>query len=235
MKERVLLVLVGGAVILSLAACSGLTQNLDVVGKESVASFGAVLDTVGNSVSLDEMNGGWSLAAPDGTVRFIWSENYKTSPLHDVMLEFDAQPFVDAGLDTGKLPETIVYYEDKLMVGAKLGEDELTYSGDATPIASYEQIVKLYRDNVGYHTALDHYNIDLGGGNLFEWAKDMSVNSQTKENQDKDIVYVLNPEPFIAAGVDPEKVEGWVYATVSVDIDGKPTDVYKFLKPFDLK
>jgi hypothetical protein len=62
---------------------------------------------------------------------------------------------------------------------------------------------------------------------MFEWASDMSTN-------DKDIVFVLNPEPLIAAGVDPNAVEGWTYSAVSVDVDGKPTEVYKFLKAFDL-
>lgn len=77
--------------------------------------------------------------------------------------------------------------------------------------------------------------MNLGDGNLFEWAKDMKTNRSTNENQDKDIVFVLNPEPLIAAGVNPDKVKGWVYTTVKVDIDGKPTDVYKFLKPFNLQ
>ena len=48
-------------------------------------------------------------------------------------------------------------------------------------------------------------------------------------------MFVLNPEPLIAAGVDPELVKGWVYTTVNVEIDGKATDVYKFLKPFNLQ
>ncbi|MDR3090720.1 MAG: hypothetical protein LBU36_00780 [Clostridiales bacterium] len=210
--------------VTTLAACS----SLDVVGKESVTSFNTVLTEVGGGVTKDEMNGGWSLAAPDGTVRFIWSKDYSKSPLHDVMLEVDAQPFLDAGLDTSKLPENYAFYDGMLMVGTKLGNDELKYSGDATPLASYEQIVNKYRKSVGYHTALDHYNVDLGGGNLFEWAKDLSAN-------DKDIVFVLNPEPFINAGVDPNAIEGWVFAKVPVDIDGKATEVDKLLKPFDLK
>ncbi|SBV97867.1 conserved hypothetical protein [uncultured Eubacteriales bacterium] len=189
----------------------------------------------GSKVTADEENAGWSLEAPDGSVRFIWSGDYSSSPLHDVMLELDAAPFVTAGLDTSKLPEYYAAYDGMLMVGTKLGSDKLIYQGEPTPLAAYEQIVSKYRSSVGYHTALDHYNVSLGNGNMFEWAKDMQTNSVTKENQDKDIVFVLNPEPLIAAGVDPEKVEGWVYTTVSVEIDGKATDVYKFLKPFNLK
>jgi hypothetical protein len=210
--------------VTALAACS----ELDVVGKESVTSFSTVLTAVGNGVSEDEMNGGWSLTAPDETVRFIWSKDYSKSPLHDVMLELDAQPFIDAGLDTSKLPDSYAFYDGMLMVGTKLGSDELKYSGNATPLASYEQIVNKYRKSVGYHTALDHYNVDLGNGNLFEWAKDLTSN-------DKDIVFVLNPEPFINAGVDPNAIEGWVFAKVPVDVNGKATEVDKLLKPFDLK
>jgi hypothetical protein len=156
------------------------------------------------------------------------------------MLEPGASPFMTAGLDTGKLPDNYSHHEGEatgnmsgatLMVGAKLGNDAFKYSGDATPLAAYEQIVNKYRKSVNFRTALDHFGALLGDGNMFEWVKDFSVNSATNESQEKDIVFVLNPEPLIAAGVDPEKVEGWAYAQVPTD-DG---DVWKFLKPFDLK
>ena len=226
MKRLILIGLL--AVIIVIAAVILLQKDLDVVGKESVTSFGAVLSAAPDKVTPDETNGGWSLAAPDGTARFIWSRDYSKSPMHDVMLELDAQPFLDAGLDTSKLPDSFAFYDGKLMVGTKLGKDAFTYKGEVTPLASYEQIVSKYRDSVGYHAALDHYNVNVGNGNLFEWAKDMGKN-------DKDIVFVLNPEPFITAGVDPNAVAGWVFAKVSVDVDGKPTEVDKLLKPFDLK
>lgn len=223
-KKAIAMVLAGSAVLISFAACA----QLDVVGKESVNSFSAVLDASGDNVEADDLNAGWSLKAPDGAARFIWSEDYSISPIHDVMLEFDAQPFIDAGLDTSKLSENVQFYDNMLMVGTKLGTNKLKYDGDPTPLAAYEQIVKLYRDSVGYHAALDHYGVSLGDGNMFEWAKDMGTN-------DKDIVFVLNPEPFINAGVDPNAIEGWVFAKVTVDMDGKPTEVDKILKPFDLK
>lgn len=214
----------GVFLLLSATACSA----LDVVAKESAKSFEAVLNKVGDKITIDEMTGGWMLQAPDDSAAFIWAPDYSTSGLHDVMLVYDMQPFVDAGLEVEKLPESFTIIEDKIMVGTKLGSDVLKYSGDPTPIASYKHIVNLYRDIIGYHTALDHFGVTVAEGTMFEWAKDMSKN-------DKDIVFVLNPEPLIAAGVDPEAVEGWVYAKVPVEMNGKPAEVYKLLKPFDLQ
>jgi hypothetical protein len=226
MKRTKQIIWAGFFALISLAALS--CGKLDVVGTDSAVSFDKVLQQIPQSVAPDEMNGGWSLTAPDSSARFIWSKNYAESPLHDVMLEFDAAPFLAAGLDPDKLPENFAYYEGKLMVGTKLGQEQLRYQGEVTPLASYEQIVTLKRNAIGYHGALDHYGVNLGGGNLFEWAKDMATN-------DKDIVFVLNPEPFIAAGVDPARIEGWVFAKVTVDdANGKPVEVDKILKPFNL-
>jgi hypothetical protein len=211
--------------ILSAALSCG---KLDVVGTDSVKSFEKVLQQVPRSVGADEKNGGWSLSAPDKSARFIWSRNYAESPLRDVMIEFDAAPFIAAGLDPAKLPENVVLLGGKIIAGTKLGGETLKYQGEVTPLASYEQIVKLKREAIGYHMAMDHYGVNLGNGNLFEWAKDMTAN-------DKDMVFVLNPEPFITAGVDPNAIEGWTFAKVTVDDEnGKPIRVDKILKPFDL-
>lgn len=233
----------GLAIAVSLTACAG-PSALDVVGRQSITSFEKVMDTIPDRVKADEENVGWALTAPDDSARFIWSEDYSKAPLHDVMLELNAQPFLDAGLDPEKLPESYAFYEGDtlngateklLMVGKKLGSDTPSYQGAATPLAAYEQIVDQYRDHINYHTSLDHFGVMLGDGNMFEWAKDMKTNGTDKSVQDKDIVFVLNPEPLVAAGVDPEKVEGWAYAQVTVELDGKMQEVWKFLKPFDLK
>jgi hypothetical protein len=214
------------AVIVLLSTTS--TDKIDVIGKTSITSFKEILNTIQDRVSVDEMNGGWALTAPDESAKFIWSRDYSKSPLHDVMLEFSAQPFISAGLDLERLPDGLAF-EGKIMVGTKLGNDVPSYDGEITPLSSYEQIVKLNRDSIKYHAALDHYGVSLADGNMFEWAKDMSKN-------DKDIVFVLNPEIFINAGVDPAKVEGWLFAKVKVeDANGKTIEVDKFLKPFDLK
>lgn len=224
MKKNYIIVVLSIITVITLTACG----QTDIVGKIAKTSFKEMVEAIPDQVVADEMNGGWSLSAPDGTAKFIWSKNYNQSSVYDVMLEFDSAPFIAAGLDVTKLPEGIVS-GDKILLGKKLGDDKLTYSGEATPSASFDKIVELYRDSIGYHEKLDHYGVDLDDGNKFEWAKDMSTN-------DKDIVFVVDPQIFINAGVDLENVEGWVYTSVEVkDSTGKTVDVMKLLKPFNIQ
>lgn len=224
MKKKYILIPMLMLMTIIFASC----RQLDVIGNKSVTSFKEILDAIPDKITADEVNGGWSLTAPDNSVRFFWSKDFGKSKIYDVMLEFDAKPFIDAGLEIDKLPDGIVY-GDKLVVGRDLSSENLTHKGEVTPLASYEKIVEFNRESISYHAALDHFGIDLSGGNVFEWAKDMGTN-------DKDIVFVLNPQIFIDAGVDPQKVEGWVFAKVeTMDRKGKKIEVDKLLKPFNLK
>jgi hypothetical protein len=221
--KSVLIKMVGVSAIAFVVISCG---KLDVVGNESKKSFERLLEADAPAISQDDMNGGWSLTSPDGAARFVWSWDYSASPLHDVMLVFEAAPFVAAGLDADKLPPDIAFYDGMIMVGAKLGNEN--FDAD-TPLAAYNHIVEKHRSAIGYHASLDHYGVNVGGGNLFEWAKDMGAN-------DKDIVFVLNPQPFIDAGVDPNNVSGWAFAKVIVDDEnGKPIEVDKLLKPFNIQ
>jgi hypothetical protein len=213
-------------VLLSMAC-----NKLDVVGNNAKVSFAAVLSALDGEITVDDSSGGWRLDAPDGGAAFIWLPDYSKSRSYDAALIFDAAPFINAGLDVQKLRGDFTVISTSIggtiTVGVKLGSQAAKYSGAPTPLASFEQIVDVKREVIGYHAALDHYGVTIGDGNLFEFAKDMAKN-------DKDIVFVLNPQPFIDAGVNPATVEGWAFAKVPVDVNGKPVEVDKFLKPFDL-
>jgi hypothetical protein len=229
-------------VLLAITACS----KLDVVGNDSVRAFNDLLRSAPKLVSEDEENNDRSISAPDNSVRFSWSKNFAESSVFDVMLEFAAAPFIEAGLDPTKLPDhfaqiprmkdnwqkvssEFIFKYGMLAVGTKLGTEQLQYNGEATPLTSYQQIVKLKRSSIGYHMQMDHYGINLGNGNMFEWAKNLATN-------DKDIVFVLDPAPFIAAGTVPAKIYGWTFAKVTVDdANGKPIQVDKIFKSFNLK
>jgi hypothetical protein len=212
-------------VLLFVSACN----KLDVVGASAKTSFGEVLAVMEDSIFSDADSGAWILSAPDGTAQFVWFSDFTDEGYgYEVLLYFYAVPFLEAGLDPAKLPAG--YHLEPgggIIIGADLGSG-VPRAGEPTALTAFEQIVDLRRGVIGYHAALDHYGVTIGDGNLFEWAKDMSVN-------DKDIVFVLNPEPFIAAGVDPNLVAGWIFTKVPVDVDGRPTEVDKLIKPFDLR
>ena len=197
--KRTVLIVAMVMLMMGLTACG----KLDVIGDRSVKSFEEVLSIMDEQVSTEEEFGGWSLTAPDASVSFEWSKDFSETTGYDVRLVVDAQPFLDAGLDPSKLPEGM-FIDHQIIVGAALGNDEFTDAGAASPLASYQKIVDHYRDTISYHAALDHFGIMMDNGNMFEWAKDMKTN-------EKDIVFVLNPQPLLDAGVDPEKVEGWIF------------------------
>ncbi|MDR1471394.1 MAG: hypothetical protein LBS75_02635 [Synergistaceae bacterium] len=216
-------------------ACRGEVMaafGTDLVARSAVTSFSAMLELLPFQPAADDDEGVWVLSSPDGAASFWWRKSANERRAYDAYLCFDAEPFVNAGLDLGRLPMDMKMMLDdrgRLMFGTKLSDKPLEYDGEVTPLSSFEQIVKLDRESIGYHAALDHYGVTVSEGSLFEWAKDASKN-------DKDIVFVLNPSVFIEAGVDPSKVEGWAYAPVPVeDANGKKYEAEKFLKPFDLK
>ena len=223
MKKKSILIPV---LLVATVIFAGCTSQLDVVADKSISSFESVINEL--PIEADSEDSSWILTAPDNSAKFLWSKDFSSTTDYDVKLEFDSQPFINAGLDISKLPEGAIY-GDKIILGTDLSDEKSTYNGEATPLDSYKKIVEKSRDSIGYHAALDHYGIDLENGNMFEWAKDISTN-------DKDIVFVLNPQLFIDAGVNPQEVEGWVFAKVeTMDKDGKKIEVDKFLKPFDLK
>jgi hypothetical protein len=231
--KKIMMVLAVSAV-LAAGSAEAASFGTDVVGQSAVTSFKAMIEALEFPPAFDEAESVWVLTAPDGEASFWWRRDANNKRMFDAYLCFDAEPFVNAGLDLDKLPmemKGMLNQGDrgKLMLGTKLSKEPLVYEGDATPLSSFEQIVKLDRDAVGYHAALDHYGVTVSEGSLLEWAKDMGKN-------DKDLVFVLNPQIFIDAGVDPAKVEGWAFGKVQVeDARGRKFDADKFLKPFDLR
>lgn len=231
------LALTAGLALFAFAGCAG----TDIVAKVAVTSFGALTDAVKDQVTFSKEDNAWVLASPAGDQVFFASDfarNGSASGMADmdkpdVEFSFDAAPFLAAGLDMAKLPlvDGIKYeLEDgRFMLHFELGSDQFPPEAASSIGATFAEIVKTQRSRIGYHEKLDHYGIKLGGGNMLEWAKDMTVN-------DKDLVWVLNPEPLIKAGVDPAKVAGWVFAKVEMKDDaGKTVFVDKLLKPFNIR
>jgi hypothetical protein len=228
---------IAAALSLGLAGCGA----TDVVAKVANSSFKAVAQASGDRVSWSQEDESWALASPAGDELLLssdFSRNAGAGSMADMEkpdaeFSFDVAPFIAAGLDLAKLPMAEgIRYEiegDRFMYHFELGSDKFPADARKSLEAAFAEIVRTQRPRIGYHEKLDHYGLKLGNGNMFEWAKDISKN-------DKDIVWVLNPEPFIAAGVDPAKIQGWAYAKVETkDEAGKTIFVDKLLKPFDLR
>lgn len=209
---------------LSLAGCT----STDTVGKFAVKSFESLETTLGASVQQDSETLSWTLLTPNTEIVTI---NSTFSDAADIVMTFDATPFLNAGLAPENLDSEVISIDTSsniLNITSDLGSENPSNEKTTSMTEVIEGIVKNYRDRVGYHSKLDHYGISLDGGNMLEWAKDLKTN-------DKDLVLVLNPEPFIAAGVDPNAVEGWIYAEVEMmDENDKPFFEYKFLKPYNI-
>lgn len=210
MKKSIVLSMVSVLVMLSLVACKG----TDVLGKGAVTSFDKVVDLQKDSIVSN--TGEQILTLPDGTSKFIIGEK--------IQIEVDIEPFLAAGLDVSKLPAGVAT-ENTLIFGIM----NKGFTKKDTITAAFDNFVTKNRKSIGFHTALGHYNVNLQNGNAFEFAKDL-------EKNDKDMVLVLEPKTLIDAGVDVNKIEGFVFAKVKVmDENGKEKEVDKVLKPFDLK
>lgn len=230
MKARKAITLIV-AVAVTAVAFAGCAAT-DIIAKVANTSFGEIILASGSRVEWSEMDYAWGLSSPNGE-QLILSSDFSRNNAADAEFVFDAAPFVASGLDLAKLPagDGIKYeIEDgRFMIHFELGPDAFSPDAKKSIESTFAEIVKYQRNRIGYHEKLDHYGIKLGNGNMFEWAKDMSAN-------DKDIVFVLNPEPFIAAGIDPSKIDGWIFAKVETKDDaGKTIQVDKLLKAFDLK
>jgi len=77
--------------------------------------------------------------------------------------------------------------------------------GDNALIA-FNDIVKAYPENKGFHNALQHWGLKLPTGEKFEWSRDMSANKA-------DYAMVLFADPLIKAGLDVNKLDKneWIF------------------------
>lgn len=204
--------------------------NTDLIEKLSVKSFARVIDTIPNNIKQDDEAGVYILTSPDKEAQLIWSNNYVKNDIYNIMIKLDLKPFVDAGIDITKLNgvDGITVIDNSILISGTV-ENKNEYKNGLNAIDSFEQILKNKRENLNYHSSLDHFGITVGNGNAFEWAQNINKN-------DKDIVFAINPEPFLNAGVNPDNINGWIYTNVkTMDNNGKNIEITRFLKVFDVK
>jgi len=202
----------------------------DTVAVYAVRSYDALLHAPGVEVVRSDATDAWVLTSPGGETLTFGGNN--GSGANELIVTFDARPFLAAGLDRSRLPAGAglegIGASARLVMRYDQGAGTFSDGSDAEPLQALQDLVHNHRTMLGYHAALGHFGLALGGGNMVEWAKDQQAN-------DKDLVFVLDPQPFAEAGVDLSKVEGWVLADVPVmDAQGRKSTARKLLKFYDL-
>jgi hypothetical protein len=202
----------------------------DVVAVYAVRSYDALLHAPGVSVARSDAAGAWVLTSP-GVETFTFGGDNATGS-NELVVSFDARPFLAAGLNPSLLPAGAQVEGDgasaRVVMRYDKGAGTSSNGAESQPAQALQDLVHNHRAMVGYHSALGHFGLMLGGGNMVEWAKDQQGN-------DKDLVFVLNPQPFADAGVDVANVQGWVLADVPVmDAQGRKSTARKLLRFYNL-
>ena len=198
--------------ILLFTSCSA----LDIIEKDSVRAFEDLLDNFQVVDSGEEL---WKIALPDNSAWFEWGQ-------HGISLIIDASPFISAGLNLNILANGLVCKDSKIYISSLMNLP--ITENKSPPLEQFQQCIHSLRSSLGYHPEMDHYNISIGNGNMLEWARNI-------ESNEKDVVVVLNPGPFVAAGTKPNSIEGWIYTSVSMHEKGKEVNISVLLKSFNLE
>lgn len=202
----------------------------DVVAVRAVRSYDALLRAPEMSVARSDAAGAWVLTSPGGETFTFGGDSVAGS--NELVVTFDARPFLAAGLNPSLLPEGAQVEGDgasaRVVMRYDTGTGDFSDGAESQPLQALQDLVHNHRMMLGYHVALARFGLALGGGNMVEWAKDQRAN-------DKDLVFVLNPQPFADAGVDVANVQGWVLADVPVmDAQGRKSTARKLLKFYNL-
>lgn len=213
--------LVFGFVILFTASCS----STDVVLRYALDSFSAISSKLLFTPAKNSMP--MRIEARDGAYIEI-AKDFSSGT--DVKLSFNAQPFLDAGLNPNLLSNVgggrWSVEEGRLYASIEISQKGVMVNNDdATAYISL--IAKQDRTRLAYHSAGRHYGIFLAPEVSFEWASNW-------EQNDKDLVFVLDPGFLRSVGVDPSKVLGWSLALIPMEEkDGTMTETEKLVHAYD--
>lgn len=202
----------------------------DVVAVYALQSYDALLHAPGVLVARNDVAAAWVLTSP-GVETFTFGGDTPAGS-NELVVSFDARPFLAAGLNPSLLPAGAQIQGDgasaRIVMRYDKGAGSFSADAESEPVRALQDLVHNHRMMLGYHSALGHFGLMLGGGNMIEWAKDQQTN-------DKDLVFVLNPQTFADAGVDVVNVQGWVLADVPMmDAQGRTSTARKLLRFYNL-
>jgi hypothetical protein len=188
--------------------------KLDVVSNYAVDSF----ENLGVVIEIINHEGAYQAISPNRNEIIIFGER--------VDLKFYSSPFLSAGFAPDKFEGDIIQQGDYFIIPSS--GTEIALESGYSIFDIFENLLRSNRDSLEYHMDHDVFEFHLGGGHSFRWAKEWQTNTSG-------MVFVLNPEPFINAGLSPQALEGWALVNVTLQ-HGRGQTVSRLLKnhPFTL-
>ena len=182
-------------VIIAAAIMISANSKLDLVANHAVESFKSLGEEIGLGGYDKRL---YEVYSPDGTEIFSYGES--------VGLTVDIGRFAAAGLDPDKLAGQAAVEDSRLTIISNQVESVASVNARGV-FDVFETLLRSNRHALEYHMEHDLFELHLGGGNTFRWAKDWRTNT-------RGMTFVLNPRPFIDAGLEPKNLEGWVSANI---------------------
>jgi hypothetical protein len=236
MKKKIVTLLVSSAILAAFTGCSRPVTG-DKEADNALFAFNKIVKAYPDKKRFHEALKHWGFELPTGE-KFEWSKDMSANKADFAMVML-ADPLVEAGLDISKLDENEWLYEpaakddkgndlpNRLIKPYNVSDKKQSSNGSED---SMRRLLKADTDNVKYHKDVQHFGLSLGEGNQVQWTEKLGTNNA-------DMIFVLNVEPLIEAGIDINKLEdsGWVFKEASDNDMGMGTSPDQIVKIYDIK
>lgn len=211
----------------SFTACSSRLTGSEQ-GDAAYKAFSNIIKQNKDKIGFHAELSHWGYTLPTGE-KLEWTKDTSAN-VADIALVMLADPFINAGLDVKKLDENEWLYKpaakeegqdlpNRLVKPYNISDKKQKSSGSEDAI---RRIIRQKPELVKYDSESKKYSISLGKGFEAQWTEEIGATSS-------DIVFVLNAEPLIKAGLETNKLQGsyWTFKPAKGDTPAQLIKSYK--------
>lgn len=209
----------------------------DVNSDNALKSFSAILKEYPSQKGYHEALNHWGFKLPTGE-KFEWSSDMSANKA-DFAVVMLADPLVEAGLDIEKLDKNEWLYEpagkddmgenlpNRLIKPYDVSDKKVITDGSED---SFKKLLKEDNSLIKYNEDQKQYRLLLGNGNEVQWTQELGINNA-------DMIFVIEAQPLIDAGLDVDKLEGsgWSFREASDNNTYIGDNPNQLVKEFDIK
>lgn len=234
--KKIIAIIASSLIVVSFIGCSR-TKTGNEEADNALTSFNEIVKAYPDNKGFHEALQHWGFKLPTGE-KFEWSKDMSANKADFAMVML-ADPLVEAGLDISKLDSNEWLYEaagkdemgvdlpNRLILPYNVSDEKQESNGSED---SMRRLLKADTESIKYHKDQKHYALKLGAGNEVQWTETLGIN-------DADMIFVLNAEPLVNAGLDVTKLEGsgWVFKAASEDDMGMGPNPDQIVRIYDIK